>query len=214
MEAIQEALRRGLGPLLPPRAVASIMATLPASAAAPVGSLDLIATQELLRQLSTGVRLFGGATSPDALRVLRRTITGGRAASAHRETIPVKSDADVLVVQGRCQALCKEFFGATDCVRLATAASELARNIYMYAKQGELTLELAEDERAIRLAITATDRGPGITDLSSILAGTYVSRTGLGRGLAGTRKLLDQMEIESAPGRGTTVRGWKRGRLS
>jgi serine/threonine-protein kinase RsbT len=126
--------------------------------------------------------------------------------------VQVRSDADVLVVQTRCQVLCKDFFGPTDCVRLATAASELARNIYMYAKEGEVTLELAEDGLQARLSLVAADRGPGIADVETVLSGKYRSRTGLGRGLAGTKQLLDSLEIESGPGRGTVVRGFKRAR--
>jgi serine/threonine-protein kinase RsbT len=214
LEPIKDALARGLGPLLPPRAVASILATLPQQAAAPVGTLDLVSTQQLVKQLATGVKLFGGASSPEVLQVLRRSVTGGRPALPRREVLPMRSDADVLRVQGRSQALCKDFFGATDCVRLATAASELARNIYLYAREGELTLELAEDTRGVRFSLTAIDHGPGIPDLERVLSGHYVSRTGLGRGLVGTRALLDHLEIETTAGVGTTVRGWKRGRWS
>jgi serine/threonine-protein kinase RsbT len=115
-------------------------------------------------------------------------------------------------VQTRCQALCRDFFSATDCVRLATAASELARNIYMYAREGEVRLELREDDRGVLFTVLATDRGPGIANVAEVLSGRYVSRTGLGRGLSGARKLLDDLEVDSAPGKGTTVRGWKRSR--
>jgi serine/threonine-protein kinase RsbT len=212
MEPIKDALARGLGALVAPRAVTSILATLPPTASAPVGSLDVVAAQELARQLATGVRVFGGPSTPEALQALRRSITGGVTAPPRREAVTVRSDADVLTAQARCQALCKEFFGATDCVRLATAASELARNIYLYARQGELSLELSEDARGVRLTIVATDQGPGIPNLEHVLSGTYRSKTGLGRGLVGTRALLEELQIETAPGRGTTVRGWKYGR--
>jgi anti-sigma regulatory factor (Ser/Thr protein kinase) len=122
----------------------------------------------------------------------------------------VKSDVDVLVVQTTCQQLCTEFFGATDVVRLATAVSELARNIYMYAKRGEVELSVFEGADGVRFSVVARDQGPGIPHLEEVLSGRYTSRTGLGRGLVGTRTLLDGMEIDSKVGVGTTVRGWKK----
>jgi serine/threonine-protein kinase RsbT len=213
METVREVAGKALGEVLPPRAASSILATLPLAALQPLGALDVVDLQELVQQLGAGIRTFGGAVTPTSLRELRRRISGGRVAPPHEERVPVRSDADVLVVQTRSQVLCRGFFGATDCVRLATAASELARNIYLYAREGEFSLLLSEDPSGVRLTLTARDQGPGIADLERILAGKYVSRTGLGRGLVGTQALLDGLEIDTAPGRGTVVRGWKKARL-
>jgi serine/threonine-protein kinase RsbT len=212
MPTVKEALAESLAGVIPPRAAQSILATLPRDAEAAVGSLDLVATQSLMRRMETGLKLFGGQVSPHLLRTLRQRCLGDGPPAPTVVTIPVRSDADVLVVQSRCQALCKDFFGGTDCVRLATAASELARNIYMYAREGEVRLEVSEDAEGVRFTVVASDRGPGIANLAEVLGGTYVSRTGLGRGLAGTRALLDDLQVDSAPGKGTVVRGSKRTR--
>jgi serine/threonine-protein kinase RsbT len=107
----------------------------------------------------------------------------------------------------------KGLYHPTDVVRVATAISELSRNIYMYAQRGEVTLELSEDRPGAALfRIIAVDRGPGIKDLDAILKGTYRSTTGLGRGLRGCKALLDDLEVTSTPN-GTTVRGQRRSRL-
>jgi len=212
--SVRDAVSRALGGVVPTRAMASILATLPPTASQSVGTLDVVATQELVKQVSAGVKTFGGALTLVATRELRRAICNGFTPAPHEARVSVSSDMDVLVVQTRCQTLCRNFFGATDCVRLATAASELARNIYLYAKRGELTLTLTEEFSGVCLTLVARDQGPGIANVAHVLSGNYVSKTGLGRGLIGTRALLDGLEIDSAPGRGTIVKGWKRARLA
>jgi serine/threonine-protein kinase RsbT len=209
---VREVLSPALGRLVPQRAVASILATL-AERDAVVGSLDVVSLHRVLEQISTGIKLFGGAPSPERLQVLRAELSGGKTPHPRRVAIPVMSDSDVIIVQSRCQEMCRGLFRATDCVRLATAASELARNIYMYAARGELTLTLTERPEGTTFEIVAVDRGPGIANLEQVMSGKYVSRTGLGRGLSGTKQLLDGLEIDTDPARGTTVRGWKKARL-
>ena len=98
-----------------------------------------------------------------------------------------------------------------DGVRLATAVSELARNIYMYAQKGKVTLKVTEEPAHYFFEVTASDDGPGIPHLDVILRGEYRSRTGLGRGLIGTRALLDDMTIDTGP-QGTRIRGARRAR--
>ncbi len=104
------------------------------------------------------------------------------------------------------------FFGGTDCVRLTTVISELARNIYMYAANGDIDLSVADEGRRVRLEVIATDRGPGIANVDEVLSGNYMSKTGLGKGLLGAKRIFDEFHIETAPSRGTTVRGMKRSR--
>ena len=79
-------------------------------------------------------------------------------------------------------------------IRLATAASELARNAFRYASNGAVEF-LVRDTSPQLFVISVTDSGPGIDNLSEILDGKYVSRTGLGRGIVGTKRLMDQFEI-------------------
>jgi len=92
-------------------------------------------------------------------------------------------------------------------IRLATAASELARNAFRYASSGAVEF-LVRDTSPQLFVISVTDSGPGIDNLSEILNGKYVSRTGLGRGIIGTKRLMDQFEIASSPA-GTRVEAGK-----
>lgn len=105
-------------------------------------------------------------------------------------------------------------FDAQDQIRVATAASELARNAFRYAGGGEVIFTLEPGESALQepqtLTIEVVDEGPGIADLQRILRGRYVSNTGLGLGLLGTQRLMDDFHIESKPGKGTRVRVQKR----
>lgn len=211
MATIRETLTTTIASMVPRPAVNSILATLPEAASAEVGTLDLTAMRDLLGQVTTGLKLFG-ASSPATLDVVKRNITGGKACPPTKDVVRVTSDQDVIYVQRRCQAMTKGFFSGTDCVRLATAASELARNIYMYAKTGTMTLIMAEEGGKPVFTMHAEDQGPGIKNLEEILSGGYVSSTGLGKGLKGTKSLLDGMDIQSTPGKGTSIRGWKRSR--
>ena len=88
-------------------------------------------------------------------------------------------------------------------IRLATATSELARNAFRYATDGSVEF-LVRDGQPQLFEILVTDSGPGIANLSDILDGRYVSRTGLGKGIIGTRRLMDHFDISSSP-KGTRV---------
>lgn len=191
-------------------AAKSVFRTLPASINASPGSLDVVEVRELLAQLETSGRLFALPGRALPARDLREAITGGQVARTREQRFGIATDGDVLVVQRATQALTRGFFGTTDCVRLATATSELARNIFMYAKQGQVTLRLREEPLAFVFEVEAVDQGPGIPNLDVIMKGQYRSRTGLGRGLAGTRALLDDLRIETAPGEGTRIHGLRR----
>lgn len=101
-------------------------------------------------------------------------------------------------------------FDSQDQVRIATAASELARNAFRYAGGGDVAFELTPGsdnvDRPQTLVIEVSDSGPGIADLDRVLRGRYVSNTGLGLGLAGTQRLMDEFKVNTTPGKGTTVR--------
>jgi signal transduction histidine kinase/CheY-like chemotaxis protein len=98
-------------------------------------------------------------------------------------------------------------FEHQDQIRLATAASELARNAFRYASNGTVAFSVRAGDPQI-FQISVTDSGPGIANLSDILDGKYVSRTGLGKGLIGTRRLMDHFEIASSPS-GTQIQASK-----
>ncbi len=123
--------------------------------------------------------------------------------------IYVRREADIIKVRDRVRRLAREMgFDATTQIKITTAVSELTRNIYEYARSGAITCAVAERGKTLAgLQIMARDDGPGIDDkqLRSILRGNYRSTSGMGVGLAGTRRLMDEFEIESRPGEGTRV---------
>ena len=97
-------------------------------------------------------------------------------------------------------------FGTVDQARIATAVSELARNIYLYADTGKICFQMIEDMDRKGLTITATDNGPGISDISLVMEDGYSTSGGLGAGLPGVKRLMDQFEIISEPGKGTEIK--------
>ena len=96
-------------------------------------------------------------------------------------------------------------FSKTNAVKVATAVSELARNIFTYVGQGQIELVPIIKLKRRGLKIIAQDHGPGINNLETILKGDYRSQRGLGIGLLGTKRLSDEFNIETAPNVGTTV---------
>ncbi|QDP42065.1 anti-sigma regulatory factor [Radiobacillus deserti] len=97
-------------------------------------------------------------------------------------------------------------FGTVDQARIATAISELARNIYLYAGKGQICFEVIEDMEHKGLAILATDNGPGIRDISAVMEDGYSTSGGLGAGLPGVKRLMDDFNIISEHGKGTEIR--------
>lgn len=121
--------------------------------------------------------------------------------------ILIASDKDVVTARqhGRAAAL-QAGFSVSEATLIATAISELARNIVSYAKQGSVTLKPVNGSNGGRgLTIVASDSGPGIADLTQALRDGYSSSGGLGLGLPGVRRLMDEFEIASESGSGTTV---------
>jgi serine/threonine-protein kinase RsbT len=131
------------------------------------------------------------------------------------ERIAIESDADVVTARQRARQLAIGLdMPSTDQTLLATAISEVARNITAYAQRGEVLLELVRDGAGRRgIRVVARDDGPGIADLERALTDGYTTGGGLGLGLPGARRLVDEFDIETAPGEGTTVTliKWTRG---
>jgi serine/threonine-protein kinase RsbT len=124
--------------------------------------------------------------------------------------VPIDSDGDIIIARQKGRALAAELgFSSTDVVRIATAISELARNVLSYAVSGEIRLETVNSRNKCGIAIVATDRGPGIADIEKAMQDAYSTSGGLGLGLPGVRRLMDEFEIESAVGQGTTVSATK-----
>jgi serine/threonine-protein kinase RsbT len=121
--------------------------------------------------------------------------------------IPIESDADVVTARQRARQMAGELdLTTTDQTLLATAISEVARNITTYATRGEVVLSVVRDDNGRRgIQVIARDQGPGIEDLELALQDGYTSGGGLGLGLPGARRLVDDFSIETAPGQGTKV---------
>lgn len=126
-------------------------------------------------------------------------------------TLPVTCDADVVSARQRGRELAARLgFGAGDQTVIAAAISEIGRNIIRYAAHGEIEFRVDDDPRAGGITVVARDRGPGIADVELAMQDGYSTAGGLGLGLPGARRLMDEFRIESAPGRGTTVTMKKR----
>jgi len=132
---------------------------------------------------------------------------------ADDEVVAIGSDLDIVTARQKGRALARELgFSSTDLTLIATAISELARNIVLYAQRGEIRLEIVQDGNRLGVQVIAKDTGPGIPNLKLAMQGGYSTSGGLGLGLPGVRRLMDEMEIESEVGKGTTAkaRKWKR----
>jgi anti-sigma regulatory factor (Ser/Thr protein kinase) len=124
----------------------------------------------------------------------------------HEACIPISSDADIVRARQVGRELAAQVgCSATDLTMVATAISEIARNIVTYARNGEMEMRLVDHRGRRCLMIVATDDGPGIEDVDKALQDGYSTGAGLGLGLPGTRRLVDEFTIASEPGRGTKV---------
>jgi serine/threonine-protein kinase RsbT len=120
--------------------------------------------------------------------------------------IAIESDADVVTARQRARELAADLeLSSTDQTLLATAISEVARNITTYAKRGEVLVSIIQDDNRRGIRVVARDDGPGIEDIDRALQDGYTTGGGLGLGLPGARRLVDDFSIDSAPGQGTTV---------
>jgi len=126
--------------------------------------------------------------------------------------VSIAADQDVVAARQKGRAMALELgFSAGDSTLLATAISELARNIVSYAGQGEIVLRATQNSGRPSVTVIARDDGPGIPSIEQALRDGYSTSGSLGLGLPGVRRLVDEFEITSEVGRGTTVmvRKWK-----
>ena len=125
----------------------------------------------------------------------------------------ISSDLDLVRAREQGRVLAGQLgFTQSDLTLVATAISELARNIVRYARRGEIVLRQAEDGGVPGIVIIARDEGPGIPDVNRAMEPGYSTAGGLGLGLPGVRRIMDEFEIVSEVNRGTivTVTKWKR----
>lgn len=130
----------------------------------------------------------------------------------NEQRVPIHSDADIVIARQKGRELANQLgFTATDAALVATAISELARNIVSYAQQGDITLAVVNHGDQKGISVVARDEGPGIPDVERALQDGYSTSRSLGMGLPGVRRLVDEFEIVSKLGGGTTVtvRKWK-----
>ena len=119
--------------------------------------------------------------------------------------LPVASDTDVVLARERGRKIAAEAgFSRADQCLIATAISEVARNIVQYAGRGQIQLSILQDKPR-GLLVIASDEGPGIADLKLALQDGYSTGGGLGLGLPGAKRLMDEFEIVSEVGKGTTI---------
>ncbi|MFF3754882.1 anti-sigma regulatory factor [Streptomyces sp. NPDC002018] len=118
----------------------------------------------------------------------------------------VRTEEDLLAVRHAVRAATLDAgFSIVDQTRVVTAASELARNSYIHGGGGTLTIESPTRSGAAGIRLTVRDEGPGIPDVEAALTDGFTTGAGLGHGLGGARRLMDEFEIRTAPGQGTTV---------
>jgi serine/threonine-protein kinase RsbT len=127
--------------------------------------------------------------------------------------IPIAADTDVVTARQRGRDLAAQAgFSSGDQTVIAAAISEIARNILNYAKRGEVAMSVATNGDRRGVIIVARDQGPGIRDVARALEDGYSTSGGLGLGLPGARRLMDEFDVTSTVGQGTTVtmKKWRR----
>jgi len=125
---------------------------------------------------------------------------------SQKTTVPVNADIDIVTARQKGRELARDLgFTSTDLALIATAISELARNIILYANTGEIVLSVVENGTRRGLKVVARDDGPGIPDIVRALEEGFSTSRSLGLGLSGVRRLMDEFDIVSEVGNGTTV---------
>jgi serine/threonine-protein kinase RsbT len=123
-----------------------------------------------------------------------------------RSSVDIITEWDIVAARqlGRNEA--KDVgFGTVDQARITTAISELARNIYLYAGKGKIEIRQITEGNLRGLLVIASDKGPGIVDVRKVMEDGYTTSGGLGAGLPGVKRLMDDFKIETVVGEGTTI---------
>lgn len=124
----------------------------------------------------------------------------------------IRSDLDIVIARTMARDTAKALgFGAIDQARIATAVSELARNIFLYAGTGTVTVREIERNARKGIEIICEDQGPGIADIDLVMQDGYSTSRGMGMGLPGAKRLMDEFDLRSKEGVGTTItcRKWR-----
>jgi serine/threonine-protein kinase RsbT len=139
-----------------------------------------------------------------SLQTLESFIGGGPVTETAQ--VKVATEAHVYVAAHHVKALARQMgFDEVDQTRLETVTSELARNIVLYAGEGAIEIQIVTKDKRRGLEIQALDHGPGIADIEQAMKDGYTTSGGLGSGLGGAKRMMDEFYMESAPGWGTRV---------
>jgi len=133
--------------------------------------------------------------------------------STNQGEVRITTEADIAVARRAVRDAAAEIgFGVTEIARIVTAASELGRNVHKYASSGVMRWSAVKNGSTEGLELCFEDHGPGIADVNEALREGFTTAGGLGMGLPGAKRLMDEMQIQSALGKGTTitVRKWRR----
>lgn len=153
------------------------------------------------------ISLFAGSSNVLSILMKLDVATAGAFVLVPRdEKLRIDNEASLVVARRTAITLASKLgFGPVERTKVATAVSELARNIVMYAQSGEIRLTVSLTPR-ISLTVEARDNGPGISNVEQILGGGFRSNTGLGMGLRGVKSIASDFQLQSTPGQGTRVR--------
>ena len=133
--------------------------------------------------------------------------------SLEEAVVPIQHETDIVTARQKGRELAAAIgFSSTDQTMIALAISEIARNIVTYARQGKVTLSRLDEGGRLGVLVVAEDAGPGIPDIELAMRDGYSTGNSLGVGLPGARRVMDEFDLVSAPGQGTTVtmRKWRR----
>lgn len=128
----------------------------------------------------------------------------------NRSSVDIHTEWDIVAARqlGRNEAK-KSGFGIVDQARITTAISELARNIYLYAGKGKVEIERFSENGLYGITIIASDNGPGILDMRKVMEDGYSTSGGLGAGMPGVKRLMDEFKVDTEPGVGTIITATK-----
>jgi serine/threonine-protein kinase RsbT len=162
---------------------------------------DLVKCSPALRR---GIELFvSPRLQPEALERFKEFFRSRSDSASCR--VELKKEADISIARSEARRLCENAGASAFAMqKVTTIVSELARNIVLYAQQGSIELSFVNQQRQSQIVVTAVDKGAGIPNLERILSGQYQSRTGLGKGLLGTKRLADRFHITTGA-QGTSV---------
>jgi serine/threonine-protein kinase RsbT len=201
----------------------SIFNRLGGLAARPITQLTPQDRLSIMAELENSVRLFARRNSAELIASCAQALgaagepagspgaarsAAAEAAAAAPKRLPIDQEKDIATARLEAWSEAVRIgLSKFTSVKVATAVSELARNIIFYAGKGTVELRSLKDDRGPSLQIVASDKGPGIEPrkLDEIWAGTYKSQRGMGKGLAAVKKLVDDFHLDTGPGRGTTV---------